>query len=360
MFHKLKSCLVISACAILLGTAGTVHAQFRYNPAAPGVVPGTQAVVAPVAPYPPTNFAYRPDGWNPYGNTYYGRAGGYLAGAAQVYNSLGQYQIDNAQSQLITDQVRKSQLDTRQKIYDQWRYEKAMTPTLEDLRERDRMNASRRARNDPPPAEIWSGVAMNTLLKDILDCEGRSGCRGPQIPLAQDVVSRLNVTTGTTNGSVSLLKQGQALQWPPVLQKDAFTVQRDSINSLLPDAVEIVKGGGGKNQPLNNVLTALVQMRKTLDAEIESFTPDEWIGGSRFINQLQDSAKLLQGPNAANYFNGKWAASGTTVGELIYNLGQKGLKFAPCAEGDEDAYNVLYRLMVNYDAGLEQCHATRQ
>jgi hypothetical protein len=68
---------------------------------------------------------------------------------------------------------------------------------------------------------------------------------------------------------------------------------------------------------------------------------------------------MLQKPNAGNYFNGKWTASGRTVGELVYNMGQKGLSFAPCAEGDEDAYNVVYRQMLNYDAGLSRYSSGR-
>src|SRR5262249_4929561 len=151
-------------------------------------------------------------------------------------------------------------------------------------------------------------------------------------------------STGTTTGSVSLIKEGQNLTWPPVLQNELFDKQREAIEANIQQAIEVCKRGGGKNDPLNKVLTGLGQMRKTLDAEVEQFTADEWIGGSRFINQLRDSAKMLQAPNAANFFNGKWQATGNTVGELISNLGNKGLKFAACAEGDEDAYNVLYRL----------------
>jgi hypothetical protein len=275
-----------------------------------------------------------------------------MSGLAQVYNSLGQYQIDSAQAQLVQDQVRQSKLTTRQQIYDQYRYEKAMTPTPEDLREKERANSLRRARNDPPPAEIWSGAAMNYLLKDILDAEGRAGLCGPVIPLNADYVKRLNFSTGTTTGSATMIQEGQQLQWPPVLQNDPFGKQRDLIESLLPQAIEVCKQGGGKNDPLNKILTALGQMRKALDAEVENISADEWIGGSRFINQLRESAKMLQAPNAANFFNGQWSAKGSTVGDLIHDMGSKGLKFAACAEGDENIYNVIYRQMVNYDANL--------
>jgi hypothetical protein len=350
------------ALAVLLAitVVSDAHARFRYNRANAAVRARSRTQVR--AGYamnyrwnyrPAYRFNYRGYGWRPYWG-YWGGGYGYASGVAQVYSSVGQYQVDRAQASVINEQARQAAVDTRRKINDEWRYEQSLLPKNEDLRQRDRENASRRARNDPPSAEIWSGAAMNTLLKDILNFEGQSGLRGPDIPIDKDIVRRLNVVVaGTATGSVSLIREGQALTWPPVLQNDDFDAFRNSINTLLPQAVEVVKqGAGGKNEPLLKVLADLGTMKKTLDANVANYSADDWIAGNRFINQLRDSAKMMQKPNAANYFNGKWMASGNTVGDLLYNMGQKGLTFAPCAEGDEDAYNVAFRLMSNYDAGL--------
>ena len=92
-------------------------------------------------------------------------------------------------------------------------------------------------------------------------------------------------------------------------------------------AVEIVKREGGKNEPLTKTLTAMTKMRTTLNAEIDNMSADDYIKGSRFLNQLTASVKLLQEPNAVNYFNGKWQASGGTVDELIYNQAQNEVVF---------------------------------
>jgi hypothetical protein len=47
-----------------------------------------------------------------------------------------------------------------------------------------------------------------------------------------------------------------------------------------------------------------------------------------------------------------WSATERSVAELIDNMAQKGLTFAPCAQRDEDAYNAIYRAMVNYSSGM--------
>ncbi len=358
----------VQAIAVLLAIiiVGQAHGAFRFNRTQAGIRARTRTqvrtrnVAGNLSNYNRRyRFNYRGYGWRPYWG-YWGGAYGYTSGVAQYYSSAGQYQIDRAQAELINDQVRQSKLDTRRRINDEWRYEQSLIPKNEDLRQRDREYASRRARNDPPQAEIWSGAAMNTLLKDMLKFEGQSGIRGPDIHIDPDVVRRLNVVVaGTTSGSVSLIREGQPLTWPPVLLNDDFNAVRGTIDSQLPLAVEKVKvGSGGKNEPLLKVLADLGKMKKTLDANVDNYSADDWIAGNRFINQLRESAKMLQKPNASNYFNGKWMATGSTVGDLIYNMGQKGLAFAPCAEGDEDAYNIAFRLMSNYDAGLGRASAS--
>ena len=77
-------------------------------------------------------------GYNPY-NPYYSGAdpyGGYLNGMASVITSQGQYLINTQQAYQIKEQTRSAQLDNRRKTFDEWMYERANTPTLNEEREK--------------------------------------------------------------------------------------------------------------------------------------------------------------------------------------------------------------------------------
>jgi hypothetical protein len=49
---------------------------------------------------------------------------------------------------------------------------------------------------------------------------------------------------------------------------------------------------------------------------------------------------------------GKYRAQGKTVGDLVKDMSNKGLRFAPAQDGDEGAYSALYKAMAAYDYGM--------
>jgi hypothetical protein len=69
----------------------------------------------------------------------------------------------------------------------------------------------------------------------------------------------------------------------------------------------------------------------------------------RFLNDLEDALKVLERPDASSYVNGKFAAKGATVRDLVNNMSKNGLSFAASVPGDEAAYVSLQRAMAQYD-----------
>ena len=63
-----------------------------------------------------------------------------------------------------------------------------------------------RSRNSPPRAEVWSGQSLNDLLTAINRNENANGVRGPDVPVDEATLRRINVTDGATR--VSNPKQG--------------------------------------------------------------------------------------------------------------------------------------------------------
>jgi len=294
--------------------------------------------------------------YNPY-MPYYDPYGGALTGYANVISAVAQSNVTFQQARIVQQQANQSMLDTRRRLFDQIRYERMSIPTPEEVRVHDMEVALNRARRNPPLVEIWSGLALNDLLKYLIKQQG-AGMRGPRIDLDEDMLRHINVNTGR-GGNVGLLKDGGKLQWPLSLQRPEFTEARKTLTQLLPDAIQQVQF----NNPLSpgilkDIQTALQNLTDTLNKEVNAANSDlsasQYIDARRYLNQLNEGFKALQDPNAPNFFNKKWSARGKTVAELIKNMDLGGLEFAPATSGDEGPYRALYNALVAYDSGIGQ------
>jgi len=289
---------------------------------------------------------------NAYWPQYNGPYGGYLSGAADVINAQGQMMVDQQQAFLMREQVRQAKVDTRRKNFDEYLYERAVAPTAEDDRERFRLEQLRRSRNDPPTTEIWSGKALNDLLLGIQQQQAKN-IRGPDVPLQPDMLDRINVTSGATPGSVGVLRDGGKLRWPLVLRLSAYQDDRKKLDKLALDAFKQAESGNVDADTLVGMTEATDNLGTQLRSNVADITPSDYINAQRFLNEMSNTIKVLQDPNVGNYVTHKWAAKGNTVAELVQQMSQQGLKFAPAVSGDQSAYSALHTAMVAYYAGPE-------
>jgi hypothetical protein len=273
--------------------------------------------------------------------------GGYMRGYADVVSSVTQGMIDEQQSKLVGEQVKQAQIDTRRKQFDEWLYERDKRPTVEDDRERQRIETIRRARNDPPADEIWSGVALNTILTAIQQQIAQQ-IQGPTIPVEANVVGRINVTSGTVTGSVGLLRDGGKLTWPAVLQRPPFAEDRQQLDQLARQAYEQAQSGPANGDTVDAMNSALRNMNGEISRQIANLTPNDYSRAKSYLRELEGTVRMLQDPSVANYLTKRWAAKGNTVGEVVDNMTNQGLKFAAATHGDEPAYTAMYRAMVAY------------
>jgi hypothetical protein len=292
---------------------------------------------------PATLPVYGPGFYSPYYNPY----GSFTSGVADIINAQSNTWKDYEQAGIMKEQKRQAQIDTRRKSFDEWLYERDKTPTPEDERERQRIEDIRRARNDPPANEIWSGIALNQMLVAIQQMHSQ-GIRGPTVPLNQDILHHINVTSGMTTGSLGLLKDGGKLQWPLPLQDASYETDRKRLDELAPMAYEQAKYGPVKADILNNMIEAVKNINSTISHNIMALTPKQYSQSKSYLRDLDGTINGLQDPNIANYASRKWAATGNTVGELVVQMSQQGLKFAPAVQGDQPAYTALHRGMVEY------------
>jgi hypothetical protein len=351
-----------SAALLLIGAAlglpAAARAQFQTPSNAASYYAGakTQAAATLATAQQPgfgySPYAYGGGGWGPWG-TYIPPTGAALMGAADVVGAQGQFAKDYTQANLMNEQVRQAKIDTQRKQFDEKMYEKAMTPTLEDEREKERQEALKRARNDPPLTEIIAGRSLNTLLFDIQKTQSQSGLRGPDVPLDENTLKRINFTDGTTRGNPSMLRNAESLQWPRVLAGDRFAAQRKKVDAQVKDAAyQMTAAGQVSAGTQDKLLNSLNDMKASVKEQINDLTPDEYIGANRYLNQLLEASRSLDSPNAANFFNGKWTPKAQTVAQLVDELTAKGLTFAPASRGDESSYRAIQFALLNYDNGL--------
>jgi hypothetical protein len=281
---------------------------------------------------------------------YYFNPGSYLQGVASVIDAQGQFAKSQQQAHLLREQVLAARLENRRRVFEQDLFEKANTPTLEEQREFRRQQEFWRSWYDPPLTEIWSGQALNNLLQGVQRARSEHGYRGADVPLDPELVRRINVTSGASR-SVGLFRHREELDWPLPLHRDTFNEDRREIDKLARAAVQQVVAGKPDAQTFDSLGRANAQLRTRLRENARVLSSTDYIQALRFVNQLISSTRALQDPSAAKYFS-DWALTARSVGELVDQMTQKGLLFAPVTLGDETHYTFLQRALATYASGL--------
>jgi len=279
---------------------------------------------------------------------------GFMFGSAAITNANAQYYLTIQQARLQMAYANQAAVDTRRKLFDQIVYERAFMAANYNpdvVRSREMEAALKNARNNPRDVEVWSGNSLNSLLAHLVKVQG-SGIRGAQVALDEDVLKRINVTGGE-GGNIGLLKEGGKLQWPLPMQRPEFTEVEEVLNQLLPEAVQEVKTGNQlKGNVSKDIRAALQLLNDKVNQAVNDMTPSEYVEARRYLAQLNAAFKILTDPNAAAYFNRKYAAQGKTVAELVKYMADNGLRFAPAKQGDEPAYKALQNALASYDENI--------
>jgi hypothetical protein len=316
------------------------------------------ALVAAGSPSP-AQFQYLPPAGYGYGAGYGYSSGGIgtrtgnsLNGMANLTSATGEYYNQVQQARVTREKSRQESITTRRKMIEERQWELANTPTSLDLLDKERAAQLRVARTDPPLTEILAGTSLNTLLKNSRRLQ-TLGVYGPRVPLDQDSLKQINVTTEGTAGNTGLLKEAK-LDWPRVLYKKQYADGRKKCSDLYAKAVEQA-GKYGKVE--GDVMEELTEARNKLESQLGDdagdLTPTEFIQGNRFLRELKGTFRSLEDPNVGKFLSGKWSAQGKTAAELIDYMGKEGLVFAPAARGADAAYRSIYTSLSAYDIALE-------
>jgi hypothetical protein len=288
---------------------------------------------------------------NPYA-TMYSPAGGFLSGMADLVTARSNAGVTWQRAMLVQEEVFRSRMDTRRKLWEEARYERAMLMDSEQLRRRNIQDALERARHQPPQEEVRSGLSLNNLFHFLSAQQGK-GVQGPAIPVSDAVLKQINLTTG--QGSNAGLLRSE-LVWPVPLQRPEFAETRKALTDEIQLAVDQAKVGGPVEQnKVANIKNNVEKMQEILRGQINDMQPRDYMVAKRYLGMLEDASRALSDPNVSNFLGtNKWTAQGKTVSELVRNMTEQGLQFAPATPGGEWAYQALYNAMRDYDANVVQ------
>jgi hypothetical protein len=292
-------------------------------------------------------------GYNPYGSYVLPDPfGGYLKGAADVIGAQGRYMINTQQAFQVKEQTRTLQIDNRRRMFDEWLYERANMPTLNDQREQLIRDEVRRSRNDPPLPEIYSAKALNDLLDDMQKLASRK-VAGPNVPIDEDIIKMINVSAGGDSGNFGLLKNDGKITWPLGLRGlEATRELREELQSLIKKAYDEARDSKHVDpKTLQAIDNYSRQLEQRLVKNVGAVPFNQYMEAKAFLRQLGDAVRVFEKGRAGEYIKGNFALKGNNVGEMLEFMTKNGLRFAPATANEQRAYLALHRALVNYDVG---------
>jgi hypothetical protein len=322
-----------------------------YNPYAYYPWYNHRRVFVPSTAYAPLSYGYNPyvGVYSPY--TAYANPAGYLNGSANIMAAQGQFMIANQQAQLLQQQVQQEKLANQRRVFDEWLYEKANTPTLEQIRQQNLQAQTQRSLSNPPITEITSGRALNLILADLQ----KQPATGPDIPLEPSVLKQINVTANRSGAGIGPLRNDGRLQWPVGLSilppEDETRALRQQLDAQTAEAIKQAIKGQVDASLITGMNQAVSRLRELLRADVLNQPTMQYIDARSYLGDLSSAIQVLAQPGAGNYFNGTFAARGDTVQQLVSNMAAQGLQFAAAAPGEEAAYLALQRAMAAYASG---------
>jgi len=199
--------------------------------------------------------------------------------------------------------------------------------------------------------EIYSGRALDTVVKDLTSAGPTTLLRRPSRTLSPDLLAHINLRPANSDGgNPALLKLADRLSWPPALLGNEYATGRHTLSSLLGRGIQQARSGRLDPHAVNDLQSALNAMRTRLSAHAIDVSAGDYVQAVRFLYDLSGAIAALDYPEVDRLTDPHLFSQAMTVSELVTYLAGKRLAFAPATPGDEAAYDRLYEALVD-------CHA---
>jgi hypothetical protein len=220
-----------------------------------------------------------------------------------------------------------------------------------------RMNTSsleaRREHEDaaPPDSEVWSGQAINVLLKKALSSPTPLG--GPTILLEQHVASSLKFHDRASGGRPAPARDEGTIDWAGALSREPFEVVRSRFSRNYSQALRAITSGVRPgSDDIAELRKDIRRMESILADEARALSPGDYTRSSRQLRELTKAVNSLP-DRAVAHATPPGRTSLRTVADVVAYCRSHGLEVGP-AQGasEQQAYSAFYVQVRSYERGL--------
>ncbi len=140
-------------------------------------------------------------------------------------------------------------------------------------------------------------VQLDNVLY-VTTAENAKNLREEQEKINAEKTTKTGIADGTRS-IVSFLNDKGDLQWPPILQREAYKKARENLNVLTKAAYKsVAQGDAPSDTNIRDLQSNLEKIQEALRADVGQLTPDEYISADRFVRYVKSIITALQNTNA--------------------------------------------------------------
>jgi hypothetical protein len=266
--------------------------------------------------------------------------------------AANQRMIGNAQMTTI----RNNDAEPRKMVFDQWAYEKLGVAALKDLAVKDAPPELQKALSITDEGDIVSGEPLNHILVASVALE-KKGAKAAGVALPPDLLSEVNFGGSASAEALNTLRHAGKLQFTSLFESDKMRVVRDDLEKALSAVAVTASTGKPVNQVTLARLTDEVQRARDKVSLVSRDKPfEEALAARRFLNDLDNVAKVLKDNSMAGLLDARWATEGSTVPDLIRHMAKYKVLFGPAPRDGSgaEAYVAMHKGLAAYHAVLSQ------
>lgn len=311
-------------------------------------------------------YGYYPGAYGGYGWGGWGGAGSTVQGS--IASGLGFYAMGAGQYNLDTAQARSINADTALRWNEYWyeaqvnanRHERARLARRQAIDSSASAANEKRIRENPSPADIESGNALNAILDQITDPRIHSSAlRLATTKVPGKVVREIPFFVATEAATINLDELTGEKGWPTALRDERFDEERKAFSADVDKALEEDREGDLTPQTIKRLRDSLGRLRAKF-SENRPKDPAEAAEAENHLKALYGMARMLEKPDIEKVLAELDTIKETTIGSLLGFMHTFNLRFGRAqTPSQRAAYQAIYpaldslRDQVVTDTGLD-------
>jgi len=207
-----------------------------------------------------------------------------------------------------------------------------------------------RIRDNPTPADINSGNALNAILDQMADPKVMNGSalRLANASISPASIKAIPFRDETDAITLSLDNLTDPQSWPLPLRSDALKPEREAYEKAVDEALQQDKDGSLKPETVAKVRNAVSALYQKVGETIPKTQQPDHLQAMNYLKGLAGMSRMLERPNVEAVLAELEKVQTTSVGNLLAFMHTYNLRFAPAETPKQQAiYRDLLPLLVS-------------